>query len=92
MRLWAVHLEITYQRGSTTIAEPQIIIEADGADAAQQIATEWFRADNQSSTPLPVEIVVRSVVEIDQENIWIFNDYRFRFSPSETDQKESDSA
>ena len=92
MRLWAVHLEITYQRGSMAIAEPQIIVEADGADMAQQIVKEWFRVDNQSSTPLPVEIVVRSVVEIDQENIWIFNDYRFRFSPSETDQKESDSA
>jgi hypothetical protein len=78
MRLWAVQLTIIYQRGSVLIAEPQIIIEADTPEEAQAIAKQWFRASEEFSIPSPVEVGVRTVEGIDLENIWIFNDDRFR--------------
>ena len=81
MRLWAVQLRVLYPSGRRlTIADPQIFIEAEGRDEAQQKAVQWFRMGNDDSVPLPVEIEVCALVEIGLENIWVFNDDRFRLA------------
>lgn len=77
MRLWAIQLRVTYPPGGMTVAEPQIVIEADAAEEAQQMAKQWFYI-GEGDVSSPVGIGVRTVVEINQENIWIFNDHRFR--------------
>lgn len=77
VRLWAIQLKVALGRGHTS-RYPQFIVEAVDAREAAARARERLCQENANSAVRPEQIEIETTAEIGLENIWLFNDERFR--------------
>jgi hypothetical protein len=77
VRLWAIQLRVPAEPAKRGFNYPQVVVEADDLDQAQELAKQRFRQENAGSLLQPNEIRVWASAEVGLENIWIFNDQGF---------------
>jgi len=65
------------EHAGTGVAYPQVIVEAADVNEAAERAKERLQRENSSGTRAE-GITVQATAEISLENIWLFNDQRFR--------------
>jgi hypothetical protein len=77
VRLWAVQLRVPCEHAGTGFAYPQVIVEAGDVNEAAERAKERLQHEKPNITR-PEGITVQATAEISLDNIWLFNDERFR--------------